>query len=157
MVATCTLRPQAWRRSARFAAPLRLIADRRASVAALSHKDRISKGGRTTQQLCLVILCGAALVLATCVGDPGADSYAGQVIASRFGVLSTGPALGTRTLDVTMELIHDLEAPRLYSQYRLRFWKALPGLHDDAYDHVQFGYAEVPDADEVPRLVVEYR
>lgn len=90
------------------------------------------------------------------IDDPGLPTYNDQELIRRFGVLSVSPNLGARTLDVTGLVVRNLGEGSLYSQFRIRFWHDLPGFHDDVNDYAQFAYAENPNSDKVPLLIVEY-
>ena len=91
------------------------------------------------------------------VGDPGPQTYDEQTLVRNIGTISTSPALGLRTLDVTGSVESVLVAGSAWSQFRLRFYTPGFSIVDDINDYVRFADAEDSfDTHNPPTLIIEY-
>ena len=84
-----------------------------------------------------------------------ADDFDAGVLAEGLGVLSQTPDIGARVLDVTAQVLADLEAGRPYSSFRVRFTNPTDG--NDQEDQARFFDASDPtNPNKLPRLNVSY-
>ena len=84
-------------------------------------------------------------------------AYAGLTLSADIGTLSSTPAIGARTLDVTAQVRADRDAGRRVTAYRLRY--ASHDTNNDAVsDYVQVALPRdgICDTSPAPRLHVEY-